>query len=191
MAFLSGLRNILLGKPPEFKRLPRYEGGQQDFLNQILGNVQAPTQHGLGYLSHILAGDDRAYQDLQRQATDFFEGNLLPSLSQRYGSAAQGEGRSSAFLNELSRQGRELSAQLGSQGLGMRSQALSQLSPFLQLGLTPQHSIYQTPQGTGLLDIIGQGMQGFGQVPGATLGGGMGGGLGGLARMLPMLGGLF
>jgi len=177
MAFLSGLRNLLFGRPPEFKTIDRFQGPQQDFLSQLLGGVQQPTQQGLGFLGDILSGNDRQYQDLQRQALDFYEGQIIPSLSQRYGSATQGEGRSSAFLNELARQGSELSAQLGSQGLQMRSQALNQLMPFIQTGLTPTKSMYQTPQGTGLFDILGQGLQGFSSVPGASLGGlGMGAG---------------
>lgn len=161
MAIFSEIGKLLFGKPPQIKSIPRFTGPQSTLVEQLTQGVQPALGSGLEYLQSLLSGEAPEYADLQSQATDFWENQIIPSLTQRFGMMEQGTGRSSAFKNTLAREGANLASRLGSQGLAMRSQGLNQLIPFLQSGLQPMNMQYQTPATSGLLGLLGQGLQGY------------------------------
>jgi hypothetical protein len=175
MASLFGrIGEFLTGKSDKFRST--LTGGQQNFQNQLLQQLQGMGGQGGGYgmaqdyYKDILSGNPDAYNQFASPYLQNFEQQIIPRLSERFaglgGGLGGGVGSSSGFGQAIGGAGAQLQAQLAQLYAGLRQNAAQQQTgQYNQLaayGLNPTQA-YQP----GTLGFLGSAlpgaMQGFGQ----------------------------
>jgi hypothetical protein len=180
-----GLMDILFGGKDKVKRLPTQTSEQQEFLRNILSQLQSG---GIGgnygksqeYLSGLLSGSPESYQNFAAPHLTQFNEQTIPRLSERFAGLGGGLGGgalgSSGFAQALGGAGSELQsnlaalyAQLQQQAAG---QAMGQYGNLANLGLgTRQFENIYRPGSSGLFGGI---LSGFGSGFGSGAGMGFG-----------------
>lgn len=176
-----GLMDSLLGTPGRIENVPTMSGEQSQLFAQLLqglggqGGQGGPLQAGLGNLMGLLSGDQSALEAFQAPAIRQFEEQTVPGIAERFSSMGAGAQGSSAFGQQLGAAGAGLAENLSAQRSGLQSQALSQLSSLLGLGVqTPTFQSMQIPgQEGGLSKLFGGLGTGLGLAGGAALPGGL------------------
>lgn len=175
------LGSFLFGNKDRFKQLPTLNSGQQNFLNNLLSNLQGMGSQGgaysgaQDYLQNMISGSPEAFNRFAAPFKTEFEQQTIPRLAEQFAGTLGpmgGLGSSSGFAQALGGAGTQfqsnlsnLYAQLQQQAV---QQALGQYNTLANLGLGTKtfENVYQ-PGSTGFL----------GQALGGLLGG-LGGGFG-------------
>lgn len=170
-----GLKEALFGTPGRIEAFPTMTGEQQQLFSQLLGGLGGPLSSGLGNLQALLSGSPEALEAFQRPAIRQFEEEVVPGIAERFSGMGAGAQGSSAFGQQLGAAGAGLAERLSAQRAGLQSQALSQLSQLLGLGIgTKAFQPLQIPgQEGGLGKLLGGVGQGLGMAGGAMLPGGI------------------
>ena len=163
-----GLMSILFGNKDKVKRLPTQSPEQQDFLKNILAQLQSGGTAGnygksQQYLSGLLSGSPEAYQNFAAPHITQFNEQVIPRLSERFAGIGGGLGGgalgSSGFGQAIGGAGSQLQsnlaalyAQLQQQAAG---QAMGQYGNLANLGLGTKsfENIYR-PGSTGLIGTL-------------------------------------
>jgi len=135
MGSSGGRGNFLTGYGSRTEQLPRFSQQQQNALQALLS--QGLSNSNL--------------QSLEKNATNQFNQQIIPMLSERFSSMGNNALSSPAFASQLGQAGSGLASQLAA----LRSQyGLQQL----QMGLSPMFENIYTPASPGLLQPLGQGL---------------------------------
>lgn len=154
------------GKKGEFKST--YNKGQRSFLEDLLDQARGMGgasgditqnqgfQTGQNWLQDLF-NDPSFFQKFEAPALRQFNEQTVPELANRFASMGSGGSLgSTAFRNQLGREGSNLQTNLAAMRGGMQQQAIPQLmgyaqQPFqnylglLQNALTPTQNVYQGP----------------------------------------------
>ena len=158
-----------------------YSKPQLSLIDQIVGqvkgqggapNVTASPAYGQG-LDWLMAlfNDPEFFKSFEAPLQRQFQEQTIPDLANRFASMGSGGALgSTAFRNQLAREGSNLSTNIAALRGGMQQQAIPQLQayaqqPFsnytqlLQSALTPTQNVYQPPS-TGFLGGVLPGLTG-------------------------------
>ena len=186
---------MLFGKGDRTRQLPTLNPGQQQGLQNVLGqlgNVSAPGGSYSGaqnYLSSLLSGDPNAFAQFEAPYRQQFEQQILPGIAERFaGLNPMGGGLSSSgFGQALGGAGAQLQSQLaglhGALRQGATGQALGQYNSLANLGLgTRSFENFHQPGSGGLFGNLATGLGG-----GLSSGLGQAGGMSLMMKLLPLL----
>ena len=155
------LKDFLGGSPSQFTQVPRFTGGQQQGLDQILQQALGGLQQPLG----------QGFAPVAEQARTQFQQQTVPGIAERF-SGLDGQ-RSSGFRQALGQAGAGLEQGLAGQQaqFGLQQQGL--LQQLLGQGLQPQFETAFQPRQSGLLEnLLMALLGGGGQAAGSLLGAG-------------------
>lgn len=105
--------------------IPKFNGGQQDFLKTLLDQLRGGAMSSADHLSQMASGDPSAFAGQEAQAMNFFNNKLAPSMSQQF--AHQGMLGSSAFQGSLASAGQDLSQNMYNQRQDLQRQSIQDL----------------------------------------------------------------
>jgi hypothetical protein len=142
--------------------MPKYNPQQQDFLKNLLNQLQGGSSSAVQHLSQMAAGSPAAFEGQEAQAMKFFNNKLAPSISQQY--AHQGMLGSSAFQGSLANAGQELSENMYNQRQDLQQQSIRDLlglSTSLATNPTNEYGVVAKPKKEkfsfgSLLSLIGK-----------------------------------
>lgn len=167
---LQGISEFLFGQPEEIQRIDRYQGGQQELLNQliaIMSGRQGPGgAGGLGFLADLFGADDSRFVAPEMRR---FQQEIIPGIAEQFAGLGSGALRSSGFQQAATQAGVDLSERLAAQRGQRQLQGLGQLAG---LALTPEQEVSIRPQTLGAVGGFLEGAgKGAGQGLAAYLGG--------------------
>lgn len=162
---MSALSRFFFGSPSGYDQVPTMNPQQQQFLQQLLSQLQGPLSQGIGNLEGILSGRPEAFEAFEAPARKAFEERTVPGIAERF--TGIGGQRSSAFGQQLGQAASDLETNLSAQRAGLQSQALQQLMALLGQGTQPQFQTSFRPQSPGFLQGL---FGGLGQFGGTGLG---------------------
>lgn len=163
---LSAILARMGQKKESFQQIPRYNQGQQNYQNNLLGNLsnqntditQNPLyQSGSNALQRILGGDTSQFEaPLMRQ----FNEEIIPNIASRFSSIGAGSQGGSDFQHALGDASAGLTERLGAlrgglqlqaapQALNFAQQPMNNLYSLLQYAMQPQSDTLHRPGGPG------------------------------------------
>jgi len=163
-----GIKHFFAGRSEKMQQVPNVTPEQFGALQQIL-------QMGLGNLQNPYEG----FGDIENYATQQFQGNIVPSLAERFTSMGGSDtAGSSDFTGSLGAAGAGLASELGAlkqqYGFQNRGQALEQLNMGLR---SPFETLHRPAQAGALQELLqqlmpglGSAAKGFGQAAGSFYG---------------------
>lgn len=151
---MSAIAEFFFGKDPQLKPFDLFSPGQQQFQQNILGQLGGPTSSGIQALMRLLGGDQASLDEYSAPYMRQFKTQILPSIFERFGGGESGA--SSGLMNAATEAGAGLQGQIASDRQRMQLGGLGALSGLAGIGLQPQK---------GFMNIPGQGgaMQSFAQ----------------------------
>lgn len=171
------INRFLVGDEDKISQASTATQGQQDYLNQLLSQLQQMNAPGgtyaqsQDYLSRLLNNDPQTYANFAAPYKQNFEQQTVPRLAERFAGltgAFGNPGQSSGFGQAIGGAGAQLDAQLAGLFANLQQnaagQAMNQYNNMSNLGLGTRQfeNVYQ-PASYGLLGDIGAGLgQGFG-----------------------------
>jgi len=167
---MSALSRFFLGSPGGIEQVPTVNPQQQQFLEQLLGQLGGPLGMGIGNLTDILSGRPEAFASFEKPARQAFEQKTIPGIAERF--SGVGGQQSSAFGQQLGQAASDLETNLSAQRSGLQSQALQQLMGLLGQGMQPQFQNYQQEAQPGFLQNL---LSAIGSFGGTALTGGLAG----------------
>lgn len=172
-------------------------GTLQDIQNQVKGmGGQADITQNQNYMQgqdwlQNLFNDPEFFNKFEAPLQRQFREQTIPELSNQFaGMGTHGATGSTAFRNQLGREGERLHENIAAMRGGMQQQGTNQALQYaqqpasnymqmLQQALTPTQNVYQPPTGGPFSDILGAFAGGMGTGYGQKWGQGMAGGGGG------------
>lgn len=157
--------DFLFGKPEQVKQVPKFSGGQEQVLNQLLGGAQQQLPDVFSMLQGLISQDPEAMKAFEAPAMRQFQEEIIPTIAQRFTSQfGPGSQRSSGFTKALGSAGAGLAERLQAQRSGLGMQGIGQLQSLLGTGLTPQTQMFAQPGTSGFLGGLAPGIgQAIGQ----------------------------
>lgn len=149
---------FLWGKKNKLKQKPTYTPEQQQFLNQIIGNLSNMDENGfnqaMDYYKQLLQPGSEAEQAYTAPIMREFEEQTLPGIAERF--AGAGALSSSGFGQALSSAGAGLQERLAQLRAGLQQQAAQAITGnyYQQGGMALQAQPYayvEKPGGVGMV----------------------------------------
>jgi len=181
------------GQEGEFKST--YNPNQLGFLDNMLNNIKGQNQditqnqnyqQGQDWL-HSLFSDPDFFKNFEAPLQRQFQENTVPELANRFaGMGSGGSMGSTAFRNQLGREGSNLSTNIAALRGGMQQQGVNQslqygqqpiqnMMQMMQQALQPTQNVYQPPTAGPMGDIMSSLAGGFAKGYGNKMGQGMAG----------------
>ncbi len=185
----------LFGSPGE--KSSSYGGNQLSLIDQIIQQVKGMQQGGGADLNqsqgynqgqdwlNSLFNDPQFFQNMEAPAMRQFNEEIIPGLANRFASMGSGGSTgSTAFRNQLGREGSNLATNLAANRSGMQQQGVNQqlgysqqpiqnMMQMLQQALQPTQNVYQGPSqgllGGAIPGLIGGLSAGYGQQLGQSM----------------------
>jgi len=152
---MSTLSQALFGRRERLEQVPTVSPQQQQFLTQLLGQIQRPLGAGIENLQQLISGDVSAFE---KPAMRQFQEEIIPGIAERFSGLGAGAQQSSAFQQALGGAGAGLAERLGMQRAGLQQQGLSQLMGLLGPALTQQQQPIFRPGTPGLFGALAGGL---------------------------------
>jgi len=167
------------GSEGEFKST--YNPNQLGFLDNMLNNIKGQNQditqdqnyqQGQDWL-HSLFNDPEFFKSFEAPLQRQFQENTVPELANRFaGMGSGGSMGSTAFRNQLGREGSNLSTNIAALRGGMQQQGVNQslqygqqpiqnMMQMMQQALQPTQNVYQPPTAGPMGDIMSSLAGGF------------------------------
>jgi hypothetical protein len=138
--FFNSLKNYLFGSPAQQTSYSPYSQQQQEALNSLLSSGQQNMQNPYS-----------GFEPLQQELMDYFNQQIVPSLTNRFTGMTNASLSSPAFAQQLGGASKGLAQSLLSHKLNYGNQNRQFGLQQAQLGLTPQYEQGYIPGQEGLI----------------------------------------